>query len=137
VRSLLLRTASRLFQPLLLLFSVFLLLSGHNEPGGGFVGGLTAAAAFSLHMLAYGVAECRKVLRVDPRTLIGLGLLSALGSGLPPLLSGRPFLTAGWGYVQVPLLGKFEVGTPLIFDVGVYLVVLGVALTVILNLAEE
>lgn len=136
MNSIILRTATRFLMTLLILFSIFLLLRGHNEPGGGFVGGLVAAAAYILHALAFDVSATRAALRVAPRTLIGLGLLLAVGSGLLPLLLGRPFLTALWW--DVPLgAGVLELGTPLIFDTGVYVAVLGVALTIMLALAEE
>ena len=90
------RTAARLLMPLLLLFAVFLLLRGHNEPGGGFVGGLIASAAFALYGIAFGVQRARQALLVSPLTLLGVGLLIALLSGLPAVLRGEPFLTALW-----------------------------------------
>jgi len=121
--------------PLLLLFSVFLLLRGHNEPGGGFVGGLVAASAFALYAVAYDTAAARRTLGIDTLTLIGLGLLVALGSGLIGLVLGQPFMTGQWGDYNVPLLGK--VGSPLLFDIGVYLVVIGATLTIIFALAES
>jgi multicomponent Na+:H+ antiporter subunit A len=125
------RTAARLLMPLLLLFSVFLLLRGHNQPGGGFVGGLVAAAAFALYVLAYGVERARRALVVAPLTLIGAGLLIALASGVPAVLGGHPFLTAQWA------LGAVTAGTPMVFDIGVFLVVWGVVLMMIFSLAEE
>jgi multicomponent Na+:H+ antiporter subunit A len=125
------RTAAGLLMPLLLLFSVFLLLRGHNEPGGGFVGGLVAAAAFALYAMAFGVGHARRMLRVRPMTLIGGGLLIALGSGFPAVLRGQPFLTAQWPDLPVAL------GTPVLFDIGVFLVVAGVMLMMIFTLAEE
>ena len=133
--SLILSTATRYLLPLLLLFSIFLLLRGHNEPGGGFVGGLVAAAAFALYAIAHGVTEARQTLRLLPRTLVGLGLLVAVGSGLVSLLLGQPFMTGLWDTRTVPVLGKL--GTPLLFDVGVYLVVIGITLLIIFTLAEE
>ena len=125
------RTAARLLMPLLLLFSVFLLLRGHNEPGGGFVGGLVAAAAFALYAIAFGTARARQALLVRPLTLLGAGLLIALVSGLPAVLRGQPFLTALWAS------GPVALGTPAIFDTGVFLVVAGVVLMMIFSLAEE
>ena len=125
------RTAARLLMPLLLAFAVFLLLRGHNEPGGGFVGGLVAAAAFSLYAIAFGVPRARATLRVRPLTLIGAGLLTALASGVPAVLRGQPFLTAAWPSGPLPL------GTPALFDVGVFLVVTGVVLMMVFTLAEE
>lgn len=135
--SLILRTATRLLQPLLLFFSLFLLVRGHDEPGGGFVGGLTAAAAFALNAIAYGTACARRTLRADPRTLAGAGLVVALTSAAISLALGRPLMSGIWTTVRVPGLASLDVGTPLLFDVGVYLVVLGAALTVILEMGEE
>jgi multicomponent Na+:H+ antiporter subunit B len=136
MNSLILSSAARLLLPLLLLFSVFLLLRGHHEPGGGFAGGLVAAAGFSLLLIAFDVPTARRALGLDPRTLIGIGLVVALVSGLFGPLTGRPFLTGVWAYLPMPG-GALDLGTPLLFDVGVYLVVVGTALTVILTLAEE
>jgi multicomponent Na+:H+ antiporter subunit B len=137
MNSLILRTATRFMLPLLLLFSLFLLIRGHNEPGGGFVAGLVAASSFALHALAFGVPATRTVLGTDPRMWIGIGLLTALGSGAASLAAGRPFLTGLWAALPLPSLRTIDVGTPIIFDVGVYLVVAAVTLTIILSLAEE
>ena len=134
-QSLILTTATRYLLPLLLLFSFFLLLRGHNEPGGGFVGGLVAAAAFALYAIAEDVSSTRQILKVEPRLLIAVGVLTATASGVLPLLTGQPFLTALWFKQPLPVLGK--VGTPLFFDIGVYLLVLGVTLKIIFSLAEE
>ena len=136
VNSLILRTAARILLPLLLLFSIFLFLRGHNEPGGGFVAGLTAAAAWTLYAIAHGVHRARYALRIDPRVLIGTGLLAILVSGVISAFAGLPFLTGLWGYVDVPTLGRMELGTPVLFDLGVCLAVVGVTLTMIFALAE-
>ena len=114
---------------------MFLLLRGHNEPGGGFVGGLVVAAAFVLYAIAYGVDAGRRALLVDPSTLLGAGLLVALGSGIPAVLVGRPFLTAMWTKVGIEP-AVVDVGTPLVFDVGVFLAVIGVVLTIVFTLAD-
>jgi multicomponent Na+:H+ antiporter subunit B len=135
--SVILRTASRVLLPILLLYSVFLLVAGHNGPGGGFAGGLVAASAFALHALVYDPRSASRALGADPRTLIGVGLLAALGSGLLGLLLGRPFLPGLWHEVHLPGGGSLAIGTPLLFDVGVYLLVLGVALLMIFPPAEE
>jgi multicomponent Na+:H+ antiporter subunit B len=137
MNSLILGTATRFLLTLLLTFSVFLLLRGHNEPGGGFVGGLVAAAAFALYALAFDPTSARRALRIDPRTLIAVGLLLAVASGLVGLALGQPFLTGEWAEVHLPGLPALDLGTPLFFDIGVYLVVVGVTLTIILALAEE
>lgn len=137
MKSIILLTATRYLLPLLLVFSIFVLQRGHHEPGGGFVGGLVAASAFILYSLAYGVPAARSILKVEPRILMGVGLLLAVAAGVIGLLSGRPFLSAVWLDTVVPAIGHLELGTPLLFDVGVYLVVLGVALTIIFTLVEE
>jgi multicomponent Na+:H+ antiporter subunit B len=133
--SLILSTATRAIFPLMLLFSVFMLIRGHNEPGGGFVGGLVAATAFSLYAMAHDAARARHALRVDPRSLVALGLAIAACAGLIGLAAGLPFMTGMWVPVPLPVVGK--VGTPVLFDLGVYLVVLGVVLTMVFALAEE
>jgi multicomponent Na+:H+ antiporter subunit B len=132
--SLILMTAARYLMPLMLLFSVYLLLRGHDGPGGGFIGGLVASTAFSLYALAYDVAQARRTLRVDPHLLIAAGLLAALAGGMLSLVFLKPFLTGLWVGRELPALGK--VGTPLLFDTGVYLVVIGVVLIIIFELAE-
>jgi multicomponent Na+:H+ antiporter subunit B len=132
--SLILSTATKYMLPLLLLFSVFLLLRGHGDPGGGFVGGLVAAASFSFYAFAYNVYEARRALRVDPRILIGSGLLIAVSSATFSLFFGKSFMTGMWTETVFPVFGA--IGTPFIFDIGVYLVVLGVVLTIVFSLAE-
>ena len=134
--SLILRSAARLLLPLLLLFSIFLLLRGHQDPGGGFSGGLVAAAAFSLLAIATDVPTTRRTLRMSPRVFIGAGLLIATASGAAGLLGSGAFLTGLWADVPLPGGGSLAVGTPLLFDLGVYLVVIGVVLTIVFSLAE-
>ena len=130
-----LQTAVRLLMPLLLLFAVFLLLRGHNQPGGGFVGGLVVAASFVLYSIAFGVEAARRALLVRPSTLLGVGLLVALVSGLPAVAAGHAFMTALWTTVAAGSMA-IAVGTPLLFDVGVFLAVIGVVLTIVFTLAE-
>lgn len=132
-----LRTVARLMLPILLLFSVLLLLRGQDFPGGGFSGGLVAAAAFVLQMVAEDAATARRILRVSPVTLLHIGLGLALLGGLVPLLWGEPFMTSHYVRLALPGGAALELGLPTLFELGVYLVVLGVALLVILNLAEE
>lgn len=134
--SLILRTASGYLHPLLLLFSVFLLLRGHNEPGGGFTGGLVAAAAFCLQVVAFDVKTARRLLTVDPRNLVAGGLLLAAVSGLFSLFHGRPFLTGEWVTIELTGLFTLKLGTPLLFDFGVYNVVIGVTLLLVFSFAE-
>jgi len=132
--SLILRTATRLLLPLMLLLSLYILLRGHNEPGGGFVGGLIASAAYTLYVIAYNVGEARLSIRVRTATIIAVGLLIGLIAASLPLLVGKPFFTSLWLDRPLPVLGK--VGTPTLFDSGVYLVVLGVTMRIIFAMAQ-
>lgn len=134
MNSIILRTGTVFLLPLLLMVSVVILLRGHNDPGGGFVGGLTAATAMLLHMLAFGPGESRRLLPVSPETMVGVGLLTALIAGLPGMLAGYPAFTAIWTDYE-PVKG-IKIGTPLVFDIGVYLTVAGVVLLILYNIAE-
>lgn len=135
MRSLILSTATRFLLPLLLVFSVFVLLRGHNDPGGGFIGGLVAAAAFALYALAFDVENARSALRVSPRKLIASGLLFAIIGGSFPLLLGHAFMTGLQWEPTLPAIGHLSV--PLIFDMGVYLVVMGVVLTIVFTFFDN
>jgi multicomponent Na+:H+ antiporter subunit B len=133
--SILLQTAARVLMPLLILFALFLLVRGHNAPGGGFVGGLVVAAAFVLYSISSDIAASRRALLVDPSTLLSVGLLIALTSGVIAILNGRPFMTAAWTSFG-PRPTAVVIGTPLLFDVGVFLAVIGVVLTIVFTLAD-
>lgn len=135
--SLILQTAARSLVALMLLFSIFLLLRGHDEPGGGFIGGLVAAAAFTLYAIAFDVSSARQILRINPQTLIAYGLLFATLAGIFAMLTGAEFLTSLWTTPVVPGFGELHLGTTLIFDIGVFLVVLGITMLIVLTLAEE
>ncbi|WPJ95271.1 MnhB domain-containing protein [Coraliomargarita algicola] len=132
-----LNQASRLLFPALLVLSLMVLYRGHNLPGGGFIGGLLAATAFILVGLGDSMERAKELLRIEPVKLMALGLLVAVVSGMPSLLRGAPFMTSEWlpGF-SLPLIGKVHLGTPLVFDVGVYMVVIGFALHTTFCLAE-
>lgn len=136
--TLILRTATLFLMPLLLLFSVFLLLRGHNAPGGGFAGGLTAAAAFALYGFAFGADAARTLLGVQERSLIAGGLGAALAAGAVGVMQGRPFLTSRFAWLEpdLPGFGPVAIGPPLLFDIGVWLVVIGSTLKIVLSLEE-
>lgn len=136
MNSFILRITVRYLLPLLLLFAIYTFLRGHNEPGGGFAAGLIAAASISLYTIAFGAARARQVLSIDPRILIGTGLLLAIISGLVPVLLGQAFLTGVWFTVPIPGSNPFDIGTPFFFDLGVFLAVAGVTLTFIFVFEE-
>lgn len=130
-----LRTASNYLLPLLLLFSVFVLLRGHYLPGGGFVGGLIASIAFVLHSFAYNTRRTKLLFRRDPFFLIPLGLILSFISAILPVLIGENFLSALWFAESLEVIGS--VGSALFFDLGVYLVVIGVVLTILFTISEN
>jgi multicomponent Na+:H+ antiporter subunit B len=132
-----LRVTIRYLLPLLLMFAVFLFLRGHNEPGGGFAAGLIAAASVALYAIAFGAARARYILSINPRILIGTGLFMAFLSGLIPVFLGQPYLTGAWLKIPLPGISPLEIGTPVLFDLGVFLAVLGVTLTFVFVFEEE
>lgn len=130
----LLPAAVRPIAPFLVAFSVYLLLRGHNLPGGGFIGGLVLASAIVLRVM---VDPWRKS-GLEPVSLVGCGLLVALASAVMPLMAGRTFFTGLWGgEIWLPTIGKLKLGTPLMFDTGVFLVVTGVAAKILLVLVSQ
>lgn len=137
MNSVIFRTAAGVILPIMLVLSFIVLLRGHNEPGGGFVGGLLAASGFALLSLSHGSASALRRLGLHPRTYIGIGLLTATLSGLPAMLTGRPFLSGVWTTITLPGFPEpLKIGTPLFFDIGVYLLVLGGVLLMTFTLKE-
>ncbi len=136
MNSVILRTTTQLLITILLLFSVFLLLRGHDLPGGGFIGGLVAVAAVALYLIAFGVDAASVLLRIRPRGLLGVGLLAAVVAGLMGMLSGQPFLTGQWLILELPGNAELKLSSVLLFDIGVYLVVIGTVLTMLFALEE-
>ena len=135
MNSSILQTATRYLLPILLLFSVFLLLRGHYYPGGGFVGGLVASIAFVLHSFAYGTDNTMKILRYKPLSLIPIGLAVSTLSMFLPVFFGSPVMTGLWLEDPIPVIGM--IGTALFFDIGVYLVVIGTVLTILFTISLE
>lgn len=130
------RTIAPYLTALMILFSIFVLLRGHNEPGGGFIGGLIAASALAIYGIAYGVEPVRRALRVYPMSISAVGLILAAVAGLPSFFAEVPFLTGLWA--SPTIFGvELELSTPLLFDIGVYLVVVGAIATAGLTLEEE
>ena len=127
---------SRLLLPLALLVAVFVLLRGHNLPGGGFIAGLITAVALITQYLANGIAWTRSRMSISLHPQIGLGLLIATATGLASWLFGYPFLTSTFTHVHWPLIGEFELASAMVFDLGVYLVVVGVMLAILVRLGR-
>lgn len=131
---LLLRATAGLLVGLLAVLSIFALLRGHLAPGGGFPAGLLLAAAVAVQLLAHGVDHARRTLRIDPRTLVGVGLVVAVAAAGLGVASGRPLLAP----VEGPsVAGVAHLGSVLLFDLGVYLVVAGTAVAIMFAVVEE
>jgi multicomponent K+:H+ antiporter subunit A len=133
---LILMTLSRLLLPLALLISVFIFLRGHNLPGGGFIAGLITAVALALQYIASGVAWVEQRLPLNYQRMAGAGVLIATLTGLGSWVFGRPFLTSAFGHFELPLVGEFELATAMLFDLGVYLTVVGSTQLVLTRLGK-
>lgn len=141
MNSIILNAATRLLVSLLVLFSVFMLLRGHNLPGGGFIGGLIGATGFVLHAIALGAEATRTTLRHEPQNIAMVGLGIALAAGVFAAFFGDAFFTGQWWFAGADPTDPDDKGLPistvLVFDIGVYLVVFGSILTLVLALEEE
>jgi len=132
------KTVVRLLFFFINVFALYLLLRGHNLPGGGFIAGLATAISLILLSLAIGLEDMHRVMRFDPVRLAAAGLMVATVTGAAPILFGRPFLEHfDFHFTRVPVFGDLHVGTPLVFDIGVYLVVVGIACKIIFILGKS
>lgn len=129
--SLILDTVTRGAFPLVLTFSLYLLFVGHNAPGGGFVGGLTAGIAFVLVYIGGGIQRLRSVVGVNYQAVLGAGLMLAAVTGLTSLALGEPFQSSAILKWHPPLLGEVKLVTVVFFDIGVYLIVVGLVLALL------
>lgn len=138
MNSVILMAGSRILVALLLVFSVFMLLRGHNLPGGGFIGGLIGAVGFVIYAIACGTASAREALRLAPETVAAVGLGVALAGGLLAAFDGDAFFTGQWLFLGASGDDKgLPLSSVLVFDIGVYLVVFGSILSLVLALEEE
>ena len=136
MRTLIMRACAPFLTALMLMFSLFVLLRGHNEPGGGFIGGLIAASAFALYGIAFGVPAARRALYFHPMAVSGCGLFVAALSGWLSLGFGVPFMTGLWAVLDLPGVA-IDVSTIIAFDIGVFLVVVGGVTSMALVLEER
>ena len=132
-----LQTATKVVAFVIILFSIRLFFSGHYYAGGGFVGGLMTSGAIILLMIAYDMKTVKNLLPINFRKLLATGLLIAISTGLIAVFQGDPFLTHYYGYFNLPILGETSLHTATLFDLGVYLVVVGVTLTIIQSIGES
>ncbi|WP_394553266.1 Na+/H+ antiporter subunit A [Agromyces sp. MMS24-JH15] len=136
-RSILIEVLVRLLFHPAIIVSVYLLFVGHNAPGGGFAGGLLAGLALVARYLAGGRYELGEAAPIDAGKLLGTGLLLAAGTATAPLLFGATVFESAWFEADVPVLGTLSIGTSTVFDVGVYLVVVGLVLDILRSLGAE
>lgn len=138
INDVILQTTTKAVSFIILTFSIFIFFAGHNNPGGGFIGGLMTAAAVVLLYLAFDLEGMRKIIPIDFIKLTALGLFIAVATGMGSFLFGASFLTHTFGYFDLPLFGdKTELATATLFDIGVYLTVIGVTMTIILTIGED
>jgi multicomponent Na+:H+ antiporter subunit B len=134
---LILKTTTTIIAFVIIAFSLYLFFAGHNSPGGGFIGGLMTSGAFVLMYISYGIESMRKVLKVDFRSLIPIGLTIAVMTGIASFIFDVPFLSHTDEYFDLPIFGESHLATAMLFDLGVYLTVIGVTMTIILSIAED
>ncbi len=119
------------------IIAIWIFLRGHQLPGGGFIAGLVVAAAITLQGLAFGASAARSIFPAPFWALLGGGLAVALSTVVLPTLFGHAFMKHFWGHLHLPLFGDLEWATAAVFDLGVFLVVVGTAKSVLLHIAEE
>ena len=130
------QTVTRLILPLMLMVAVYIFLRGHNLPGGGFIAGLIAAVALIVQYLANGISWTRSRLKFEKETLIAYGLLIATLTGVAAMFLGYPFLTSTFTHLHWPLVGEFEIASAIAFDLGVFLVVVGSTVLILVQLGK-
>jgi len=126
MNSAILQIAQRYVRFLLLLFAAVALLRGHNHPGGGFIAGLLAGLSMVMKAFAYDIEVVARQIKVSPSKFMAAGLALILMSSFPSLAGGEAFMTGYWVQWDIPVVGALKLGTPLLFDVGVFLAVMGV-----------
>ncbi|SES29932.1 Na(+)/H(+) antiporter subunit B [Psychrobacillus sp. OK032] len=137
INDVILRTVTKIVVFIILTFGVYLFLSGHNTPGGGFIGGLVLASAIVLLYLSHDIETVQKSLPLDFKLVAASGVLLATGTGIGSLLFGAPFMSQTFAYFDLPVFGKTELTTVTIFEAGVALAVVGVVVTIILSISED
>ena len=127
---------TRLLMPIAITVGIYIFLRGHNQPGGGFVAGLVIAIALLMQYMASGFAWTQERKRIEYHTMIGLGVVIAGCTGAGAWLSGTPFLTSAYTYVHLPPIEEFELATAMLFDLGVFLTVLGAVMLMLYSLSR-
>ncbi|OMF26245.1 Na(+)/H(+) antiporter subunit B [Paenibacillus sp. FSL H8-0548] len=132
-----LQTATKILVFIIMTFSIYILFAGHHNPGGGFIGGLITASALVLLYIAFDLQSVRDIIPVDFKQLAAAGVIVAVLTGTASFIFDVPFLTQTFTYVELPILGKTELATAVIFDLGVYMTVVGTTMTIITSISED
>ncbi|WP_062350295.1 Na(+)/H(+) antiporter subunit B [Bacillus kwashiorkori] len=136
-KDIILQTIAKVVFFIIILFSIHIFFEGHYRPGGGFVGGLVTAGGLVLLLLAYDLKTVKKLMPINFRILIGIGLAVALLTASAAMLFDVPFFTHAFDYFDLPLLGETSLHSAALFDLGVYLVVVGTTMTIIQTIGES
>lgn len=136
MNSIILQIASKYIKALLILFAVIALLRGHNYPGGGFIGGLLAALAVIYDGFAFSIKYVRNKMKIAPHIYIAVGLVFIVLSFIPALWDGMDLMQGVWVTIKMPVLGGVKLGTPFLFDVGVFFTVIGVTILFFFSLTK-
>lgn len=137
MNSVILQIAAKYLKWLLIVFAVLALFRGHNYPGGGFIGGLMAGLAIVYRGFAFNAFQVKEELADRPERYVALGLLAIILSFVPSLLKGKTLMTGIWLNIPVPVAGEIKLGTPLLFDTGIFLAVIGVTLLFVFSLTQK
>lgn len=137
INDVILQTVTKIVVFIILTFGVELFLSGHNNPGGGFIGGLVLSSAFVLLYLVHDIETVHKGIPFDFKKVAALGAFLAVGTGIGSVLLGKDFLTQAAGHFNLPVFGETELSTVIIFEAGVALTVVGVIVTIISTISKD
>jgi multicomponent Na+:H+ antiporter subunit B len=131
------KTITKICIPLVSLFSISLLLAGHNNPGGGFIGGVMFASVISLTYVVFGLEYTKSFFNPSWDKLFGIGLLLASLTAFGAIIFGYNFFRSAFGFIEIPLYGEIELASATLFDIGVYFVVIGTLLHIFKNVGED
>ncbi|MDY6799773.1 MAG: MnhB domain-containing protein [Bacteroidota bacterium] len=136
LRNIILENIATLFMKVMVIYSIYLLLRGHNNPGGGFIAGIIASTGFIFHAIIHGTKDLQNIIKFQPQLFIASGLSLVFIAAFLPVISSKEILTGLWIQIKIPVCGELHLGTPLIFDTGIFLVVIGVILTIVISIME-
>lgn len=137
INNVILRAVSKIVVFIILTLALYLFFSGHNGPGGGFIGGLVLASAFVLLFIVNDIETIKKGIPFDFKRVAALGALIVVATGFGSIVFGEPFLSQSFGHFDLPIFGETELTTVTIFESGVALVVVGVVVTIILSISRD